>query len=46
MGLNDRRDFMDMFKNAISDMKFLSQKKSAAYYQYSMQVYWEFMNRK
>ena len=46
MGLNDRRDFMDMFKNAISDMKLLSQKKAAAYYQYSMQAYWDFMNKK
>ncbi len=46
MGLNDRRDFMDMFKNAISDMKLLSQKKAAAYYQYSMQAYWDFMSRK
>lgn len=46
MGLNDRRDFMDMFKNVISDMKMLSQKKAAAYYQYSMQAYWDFMNKK
>ena len=46
MGLNDRRDFMDMFKNAISDMKLLSQKEAAAYYQYSMQAYWDFMIRK
>lgn len=46
MGLNDRRDFMDMFKNAIRDMKLLSQKKAAAYYQYSMQAYWDFMSRK
>ncbi len=35
MGLNDRMDFMDMF-----------QKKAAAYYQYSMQAYWDFMNKK
>ena len=46
MGLNDRRDFMDMFRDVISDMKLLSQKKTAAYYQYSMQVYWDFMNKK
>ena len=45
MELNDRRDFMDMFKNAISDMKLLSQKKAAAYYQYSMQAYWDFLNK-
>ena len=46
MGLNDRRDFMDMFKNVISDMKLLSQKRTAAYYQYSMQAYWDFMNKR
>ncbi|MBD5529846.1 MAG: hypothetical protein HDR02_15815 [Lachnospiraceae bacterium] len=46
MGLNDRRDFMDMFKNVISDMKLLSQKNAVAYYQYSMQSYWDFMNKK
>ena len=46
MGLNDRRDFMDMFKNVISDMKLLSQKRAVAYYQYSMQAYWDFMNKK
>ncbi len=43
MGLHDRRDFMKMFHNAISDMKRLSQKKAASYYQYSMQAYWDFM---
>ena len=46
MGLNDRRDFMDMFENVISDMKLLSQKRAVAYYQYSMQAYWDFMNKK
>ena len=46
MELNDRRDFMDMFKDAIGDMKLLSQKRVAAYYRYSMQSYREFMNRK
>ena len=46
MRLNDRRDFMDMFKNTISDMRLLSQKKAAAYYQYSMQAYWDFMSKK
>ncbi len=46
MGLNDRRDFMDMFKNVISDMKLLSQKRAVAYYQYSMKAYWDFMNKK
>lgn len=46
MGLNERRDFMDMFKNAIRDMKLLSQHKAAAYYQYSMQAYLDFMFRR
>lgn len=46
MRLNDRRDFMDMFKNTLSDMRVLSQKKAVAYYQYSMQAYWDFMSKK
>lgn len=46
MGLKDRMDFMDMFKNMINDMKQLSQYHSAQYYQYSMQAYRDFMNRK
>ncbi len=46
MGLYDRTDFMDMFEKQISDMKLLSQKRTAAYYQYSMQMYWDFMNKK
>ena len=46
MGLSDRRDFMDMFQKQISDMKLLSQNRAAAYYQYSMQAYWDFMNKK
>ena len=33
------KQFMDMFQKQISDMKLLSQKKAAAYYQYSMQAY-------
>ena len=40
------KQFMDMFQKQISDMKLLSQKKAAAYYQYSMQAYWDFMNKK
>lgn len=46
MGLHDKADFMDMFRQQISDMKQLSQRKAAAYYQYSMQMYWDFMSRK
>ena len=43
MGLNDRMDFMNMFQKQINDMKLLSQKRTAAYYQYSMQAYWDFI---
>ncbi|MDE7479055.1 MAG: hypothetical protein K2M91_14135 [Lachnospiraceae bacterium] len=46
MGLHDRANFMDMFQKQISDMNLLNQRKAAAYYQYSMQAYWDFMNRK
>lgn len=46
MKLNDRRNFMDMFADVISDMKLLRQRKTADYYRYSMQVYWDFMNKK
>ena len=46
MGLHDRADFMDMFQKQISDMRLLGQQKLVAYYQYSMQAYWDFMNRK
>ena len=46
MGLNDRKDFMDMFQKQIGDMKLLLRKKTAAYNQYSMQAYWDFMNKK
>ena len=46
MGLHDRTDFMDMFRRQIDDMGLLLQKRTAAYYQYSMQAYWDFMNKK
>ena len=36
-------DFMNMFQKQINDMKLLSQKRTAAYYQYSMQAYWDFI---
>mgnify|MGYP007098660408 FL=1 len=44
MGLHDRADFMDMFQKQISDMWRLGQQKLAAYYQYSMRAYWDFMS--
>lgn len=45
MGLHERRDFMAMFAKQISDMKLLNEKQAAAYYQYSMQMYWDFIDR-
>ena len=46
MGLNDRRNFMDMFNKTISDLTTLNSQKAAAYYRYSMQAYWDFLSRK
>ena len=46
MGLNDRRNFMDMFEKTISDLTTLNSQKAAAYYRYSMQAYWDFMSSK
>ncbi|MCH5256543.1 MAG: hypothetical protein J1D87_04580 [Lachnospiraceae bacterium] len=46
MGLHDRGNFMNMFEKSISDMTILRQYKSATYYRYSMQAYWDFMSKK
>lgn len=46
MGLHDRADFTEMFQEQIGDMELLLQKKIAAYYQYSMRAYWDFVNQK
>ena len=46
MGLHDRADFMDLFEKAISDFIKLNEYRAAAYYRYSMQMYWDFMSRK
>ena len=46
MGLHERRNFMDMFQKQIRDMSILKQRNAMAYYQYSMETYWDFMNRK
>ncbi len=43
MGLNDRRNFMQMFKKQISDMALLKQREAVAYYEYSMRNYWDFL---
>lgn len=46
MGLYERRDFMNMFQKQISDMNMLKQAHTAAYYRYSMEMYWNFLSRK
>ena len=46
MRLHDRRNFMEMFADVISDMGLLRQRKTADYYRYSMQMYLDFMNKK
>ena len=46
MGLHDRGNFIHMFRNTISDMNLLKQKQAAAYYEYSMQAYLDFMYHK
>lgn len=43
MGLYERRDFISMFQRQIRDMQTLGQRKMAAYYQYSMKMYQDFM---
>lgn len=45
MKLHDRRNFMEMFADVISDMNLLRQWKTADYYRYSMQVYQNFMDK-
>ncbi len=45
MGLHDTADFMDLFQQQIYDMKLLKQSGLAAYYQYSMRMFEEFMAR-
>lgn len=46
MGLRDRADFIDMFRKSIRDMNTLGQRKLSAYYEYSMQTYWDFMEER
>lgn len=43
MGLEDRRDFMDMYRKEIGGMKALFQRKTTAYYEYNMEVYWDYI---
>lgn len=42
-GLYDRIDFMDMFRKSMHDMEMLGERRLAAYYRHSMQVYSDFM---
>lgn len=46
MGLNDRGNFIDMFEKSIGDFTKLGEYRAAAYYRYSMKMYWDFMFRK
>lgn len=46
MGLNDRRNFMEMFRKQIRDMGILKELQLASYYRYSMQMYQDFIDRK
>lgn len=46
MGLHDRGDFINMFQKQIRDMNTLGERRLAAYYRYSMQMYWDFMLEK
>lgn len=43
MGLYDRADFMDMFRQTLRDMRTLGERKLADYYLYCMQEYSDFM---
>lgn len=45
MGLHDRRNFMNMFRKQIRDMKILKERQLTSYYQYSMQMYAEFIDK-
>lgn len=46
MGLYDRANYMNMFDRQIRDMNTLGERKLAAYYRYSMQEYWKFMEER
>ena len=45
MGLNDRHDFISGFRKNIQDFTLLKRTDSAAYFQYSMQAYLDFMKK-
>lgn len=42
MGLNDRKNFIQMFRQQIRDMNVLKERQLASYYQYGMQEYLNF----
>lgn len=43
MGLNDRRNFINMFEDSINSLTLLKAKKAAAYYKQSVQAYLNFV---
>ena len=45
MGLNERRNFINMFEDSINDLTLMKAKKAAAYYKQSVQVYMDFMKK-
>ena len=44
MGLNERRNFINMFEDSINGLTLMKAKKAAAYYKQSVQVYMDFAN--
>lgn len=46
MGLHERRDFISMFQRQIRDMQTLGQRKLVDYYQYSMKMYQDFIQKR
>lgn len=45
MGLYERRNFINMFEDSINNLTLLKEKKAAAYYRQSVQVYIDFANQ-
>ena len=43
MGLNERRNFINMFEDSINELTMLKAKKAAAYYKQSIQAYMNFV---
>ena len=43
MGLNERRNFIDIFEDSINELTMMKAKKAAAYYKQSIQAYMNFV---